>query len=88
MAFTRGAVLGALLLAVHEHLVLDALGPPGAAGPVAARLLLPRLLNRAFGIAQGIRRTAEVSRGADAGRLASFGKGGPRAAEYGDADGR
>ena len=51
LAFARGAVLGALLLAVHEHLVLDALGAPGAAGLVAARLLFPRLLQRALGIA-------------------------------------
>ena len=66
MAFARGAVLGALLFAVHEHLVLDALGAPGAAGLVAARLLLPRLLNRALGIAQRVRGTIEVGFGAGA----------------------
>ena len=35
-----------------------ALGAPGAAGLVAARLLLPRLLQRALGIAQGVRGAA------------------------------
>ena len=87
-AFARGAVLGALLLPVHEHLVFDALGAPGAAGLVAARLLLPRFLKRAFCIAQGVRGVTEVGFGAVARGLSRFGKGGPRAAEYGDADGR
>src|SRR5256886_16606358 len=88
LAVARGAVLGALLLAVHEHLVLDAHGAPGAAGLVAARLLFPRLLQRALGVAQGVRGAVEVVSGADAGRLARFGKGRPRAAEYADADRR
>jgi hypothetical protein len=68
LAFARGAVLGALLLAVHEHLVLDALGAPGAAGLVAARLLFPRLLQRALGVAQRVRGAVEVVSGAGAGR--------------------
>ena len=88
LAFARGAVLGALLLAVHEHLVLDALGAPGAAGLVAARLLFPRLLQRALGIAQRVRGAVEVIGGAGAGSLARLGKGRPRAAEYADADRR
>ena len=88
LAFARGAVLRALLLAVHEHLVLDALGPPGTAGLVAARLLFPRLLQRAFGIAQGVRGAVEIVSGAGAGSLARFGKGRPRAAEYAGADRR
>ncbi len=57
LAFARGAVLGALLLAVHEHLVLDALGAPGAAGLVAARLLL-----RAFCSARSVLRKASEAR--------------------------
>ena len=60
LAFARGAVLAALLLAVHEHLVFDALGAPGAAGLVAARLLFPRLLQRALGVAQGVARKSVV----------------------------
>ena len=87
-AFARGAVLGARLFAVHEHLVLDALGAPGAAGLVAACLLFPRLLQCALGVAQGIRGAVEVVGGAGAGSLARFGKGRPRAAEYADADRR
>src|SRR6185312_7621893 len=86
LAFTRGAVLGALLLAVHEHLVLDALGAPSAAGLVAARLLFPRLLQRALGIAQGVRGAVEIVGGAGASSLAGLSKGRPPTAEYADAD--
>src|SRR6185436_18855911 len=88
LAVARGAVLGALLIAVHEHLVLDALGAPGAAGLVAARLLFAPLLQRALGIAQRVGGAVEVLSGAGTGGIARLGKSRPRAAEYADADRR
>src|SRR6478672_1909902 len=88
MAFARRAILGALFFTIHEHLVLDALGAPGATRLVAAGLLLPRLLNRALGVAQRIRCTIEVGFGTGPRGVALVDKGRPASAENGDTDRR